>query len=230
MPEIVEHTLSGLFLSQFSWMATAKIVLAAFVFGQVLAWVYERTFQGLSYSKRFVDTLVLTTVATAVLVLAIGRSLYAGLGLLGVLSMIRFRTNLKTPRDLVFLLSAVVFGVASGVDSTGVAAVGVAGFGLVALYLHHGPLGTRVRFDGVLRFRVTHGENIEELLKAIFARYCSRTAVLSIGEVAQGSMVEHTYQVKLMSRGDRSDLLSNVRQLPSVRDARLLMQDMTLEY
>ncbi len=136
------------------WLGSAKAVLAAFVLGQIVAFVYERTYQGLSYSKRFSETLVLAALCAAVLVLAIVRSVYAGLGLLGMLSIIRFRSNLKTPRDLLFLLAAIVFGVAAGIDAIPVAAVGIVGFGLVTFYLHFGPFGSRSRFDGILRFRV----------------------------------------------------------------------------
>lgn len=213
-----------------SWLGAAKALLAAFVLGQIVAWSYEKTFQGLSYSKRFSETLILAGFCSAILVMAVGRSLYAGLGLLGMLSVIRFRTNLKTPRDLVFLLAAVVFGVAAGVDAIAVAIVGALGFVAVTLYLHHGPLGSRARFDGVLRFRVDTENSDDALVSDLLARHCARSQALTIGEVAQGRLIEHTYQVKFGRDRDRDALLRALREHAHVRDARLLLQEVTLEY
>ena len=99
------------------WVTPLKALVAAFVFGQVLAWTYERTYRGLSYSRGFSHTLVLACVAASILVLAMQYSLVAGIGLFGVLSMIRFRTDLKTSRDLVFVMGSACVGVACGVGA-----------------------------------------------------------------------------------------------------------------
>lgn len=212
------------------WLGSLKAVLAAFVLGQVIAWVYERTYQGLSYSKRFSETLVLAAVASSILVLAIVRSIYAGLGLMGMLSIIRFRSNLKTPRDLLFLLTAVVFGVTAGIDAMQVGVVGILSFVAITFYLHVGPLGSRSRFDGILRFRVTPSAEVDSAIRHRLDRHCARSAALSISEVAQGQFVEHTYQVKFARDADRDALLEELRSDPSVREARVLLQEVTLEY
>ncbi|MBZ0120695.1 MAG: DUF4956 domain-containing protein [Sandaracinaceae bacterium] len=230
MSDFVQWIPDSLALSHPSWLASIKALVGAFVMGQVIAWIYERTYQGLSYSKRFTETLILVSICAAVLVMAIGRSIYAGLGLLGMLSIIRFRSNLKTPRDLVFLLAAVVFGVAAGIDAIAVAVIGILAFSAVTLYLHYGPFGSRSRFDGILRFRVTSGADVDAQVRELLASHCARSAALSIGEVAQGELVEHTYQVKFARDEDRDELLTALRGKPEVRDARLLMQEVTLEY
>ena len=132
-----------------SWVQPLTTMVGAFVFGQILAWTYERTYRGLSYSRGFSHTLVLVCISASILVVAMQFSLLAGLGLFGILSMIRFRTDLKTPRDLVFVMGAATVGVASGVGAILEAAMGTAVFSLVALYLYTGPFGSRTRFDGV---------------------------------------------------------------------------------
>ncbi len=231
MPELFDQLAASWSTStSISLVDALRGVLAAFVFGQLLAWTYERTYRGLSYSRDFTQTVVLVALASGVFVMAIGRSVYAGLGLLGVLSMIRFRTTLKTPRDLVFLLGAATSGVASGIGELRVATIGTIAFAAVALYLHSGPLGARKRFDGVLRFRVASGLSIDEKLATLLHTHCRRTALMSVGEVAQGSEVEHTYQVKFQSDDDRGALMSALRNDLKVQDARLLMQEVTLEY
>ena len=121
-------------------------LVAAFVFGQLLAWTYEFTFEGLSYSRGFSHTIVLVCLSAGILVLAMQHSLLAGLGLFGILSMIRFRTDLKTPRDLVFVMGGACVGVACGVGAIVTATVGAVIFSLVSLYLSFSPFGARSRF------------------------------------------------------------------------------------
>jgi hypothetical protein len=195
-----------------------------------LAWTYEFTFEGLSYSRGFSHTIVLVCISAALLVLAMQHSLLAGLGLFGILSMIRFRSDLRTPRDLVFVMGSACTGVASGVGAITVATLGAVIFSGVTLYLYMGPFGSRVRFDGVLRFRVPMSPDVETELHRVLRSYCRRMVPLSIGDAGEGTAREHVYQVKFYRNADREALLSALREELSARDTRLLLQDSTSEY
>jgi uncharacterized membrane protein YhiD involved in acid resistance len=221
---LTEFTRSGL------WVDPFTALLAAFVFGQVMAWMYEFTFQGLSYSRGFSHTLVLVCVSASILVLAMQHSVLAGLGLFGVLSMIRFRTDLKTPRDLVFVMGSACVGVACGVGAIVVASFGTAALVGVTLYLHLGPFGSRVRFDGVLRFRVAADSDSDVQIRRLLRQHCRRQTLLSLGQAAQGSALEHVYQVKFYRDRDREALLAALREEFSAHDTQLLLQDATSEY
>ena len=212
------------------WVHPLIALLGAFVFGQVLAWTYERTYRGLSYSRGFSHTLVLVCIAASILVLAMHYSLLAGLGLFGILSMIRFRTDLKTPRDLVFVMGAATVGVASGVGAMLEAAMGTAVFSVVALYLYTGPFGSRVRFDGVLRFRVPVEVSAEPSLTQLLRRHCRQRHLLSTAEIENGTQREHVYQVKFFADRDREELLAALREELEANDTRLMLQDSTSEY
>jgi hypothetical protein len=212
------------------WLTPIKVLLASFVFGQLLAWTYEYTYRGLSYSRGFSHTIVLTTMSAVVLVLAMERSLIAGLGLVGVLSMTRFRNNLKAPRDLVFLMGAATIGLACGVTAVAVGALGTGAFCAAALYLNAGAFGSRARYDGVLRFRVSANKDLNEPLQAILERHCRRCDQLSVGEIAQGSLLEYAYQIKLWDQESRQRLIDALRRDLGVENVRLLLQDATLEY
>jgi hypothetical protein len=210
------------------WVDALSALVAAFVFGQVLGWTYEFTFRGLSYSRGFSHAIVLVCLSAAILVLAMQHSLLAGLGLFGVLSMIRFRTDLKTPRDLVFVMGAACVGVASGVGALVTGALGVAMFCMVTLYLEAGPFGSRVRYDGVLRLRVPGTATSSAQLERILDRHCARQALLSVAET--NGVREHVYQVKLLRERSRDALLLALRDELDAEDARLLLQDAASEY
>jgi hypothetical protein len=205
-------------------------LVGAFVFGQVVAWTYERTYQGLSYSRGFSHTLVLVCIAASILVLAMRYSLIAGIGIFGVLSMIRFRTDLKTPRDLVFVMGVACIGVAAGVGAIVEAVMGTAAFSLAALYLYTGPFGSRTRFDGVLRFRIPSDLPAEPILGRLLRRHCRRRHLLSTADIGGGQLIEHVYQVKFFRDRDREDLLAALRGELAANETRLMLQDATSEY
>ena len=75
----------------------------AFALAQLVSGVYILTFRGLSYSRSFVQGIPLGAIVTSMLMLAIGDSIAAGIGLAGGLSIVRFRTTMRDPRDMVFI-------------------------------------------------------------------------------------------------------------------------------
>ncbi len=213
-----------------TWIEPITALVAAFVFGQVLAWVYERTYVGLSYSRGFGHTVVLVCLSAAILVQAMQHSLMAGLGLFGVLSMIRFRTDLKTPRDLVFVMGSACVGVAAGAGAWVVAGVGSAAFAAVVVYLAAGPFGSRARFDGVLRFNMSAAPASEPTLERLLGEFCRRAVLLSTSEIGTAGQAERVYQVKLFSDVEHGLLLQALRDDLDASDTRLLLQDSTSEY
>ena len=130
----------------------ATVLLAAFAMSHLLALVYVWTHRGLSYSQSYVQTLVMSSVVTALMMLTIGTNLVFGIGMVGAMALVRFRTNLRDPRDMVFVFAALVSGIAAGTRAYGLGAVGVVAFSLVALYLAYVPFGAKKSFDGLLRY------------------------------------------------------------------------------
>jgi hypothetical protein len=212
-----------------SWLDVAFALVAAFVAGQAIGWTYEYTYRGLSYSRGFTQSLILIMLGTVALVLAMQQSLLAGVGLFGVLSLSRFRSNLKAPRDLVFLMASVTLGVSLGVSAWSVAVLGTAMFCAVALYLHHSGLGSRRRYDGLLRFVLPAGADLGPA-EALLSTHCRRFELLSAAEVHQGREVEQTFQIKLRRLSAQGALIQGLREGAGARDVRVLLQDAALEY
>ena len=102
----------------------ATVLLAAFAMSHLLALVYVWTHRGLSYSQSYVQTLVMSSVVTALMMLTIGTNLVFGIGMVGAMALVRFRTNLRDPRDMVFVFAALVCGIATGTRAYGLGAVG----------------------------------------------------------------------------------------------------------
>ena len=71
----------------------AYTLCLAFILSSAIGWTYEKTFLGLSYSRNFVQGIVLSSVAAAMIMQAIGDNVGRGLGMMGALSVVRFRTS-----------------------------------------------------------------------------------------------------------------------------------------
>lgn len=211
---VPDTTLSGLVLS----------LLAAFVIGQLVAWVYIRTHSGVSYSRSFAQSLVLLTIIASLVMFVIGNSIVAAFGLIGALAIIRFRNVLKDTRDTVFIFLTLVLGMAIGSQRIPVAVVGGAFLLLVAGWLHFTAFGTRGRFDGHLSFTTaTLVDEVREALRAILARHCRRSKTVTVHD--SGEQVETVFQVRLRDRRRGREMIDELRALDGVADVILVLRD-----
>ena len=98
--------------------------LWAFVLASLIAITHKLTFTGDYYPKNFFQSLVLGAVVTTLVMMAIGDSLARGLGVFGAMAIIRFRTRIDDPRDVLFLFAALSTGLAIGVYGFTISFVG----------------------------------------------------------------------------------------------------------
>ena len=106
-------------------------VLLAFLMGLFIFLVYHRTFRGVLYSEAFGFTLTALTAITTVLMLAVTSNVILSLGMVGALSIVRFRTAIKDPMEIVFLFWAIETGI---VLAAGILELGIVGNILVGLF------------------------------------------------------------------------------------------------
>ncbi len=104
-------------LSSNSSITTKEILISlccALIFSMIMYLVYKKTYIGVVYSKNFNLTLVLVAIITTIIMQVIGNNLALSLGMVGSLSIIRFRTAIKEPRDIAFVFWAICIGLSCG--------------------------------------------------------------------------------------------------------------------
>jgi uncharacterized membrane protein YhiD involved in acid resistance len=204
-------------------------ILLSFVLCSVFAVVYRWTFQGLSYSRSFVHTMILGGMIVSMLIMAIGNNLARGLGILGTLAVIRFRTPIRDPRDMVFLFACLGVGIACGAQVYGVAIVGTITVSAAALLLHWSPFASRRDYEGLLRFTTPSEGASRGAVDAVLHKCCAAFQMIAMREAAQGDRIEYSYHVRLLDPSYQADLVEELHGLPGVADANLLMQRSTVE-
>ena len=200
-------------------------LLSAFVFGSAIAFVYQKTYQGLSYSRSFVQSLILGAIVATILMLAIGDNLARGLGILGTMALVRFRTNVRDSRDMIFIFAALSIGIASGVRAFGVALIGTVVFSLASFVVEWSPMGRTQRFDGMLRFWLPRSDGSATALRDILGPHCRSYVLVAVRDVGKGDALEYAYQIKLKNAGSHDALVDAVSRLPGVGGLTLLLQD-----
>jgi uncharacterized membrane protein YhiD involved in acid resistance len=204
-------------------------ILLAFVLSSVIAVVYEKTFNGLSYSRNFVQAMILGSIVAAMVMQAIGDNLARGLGILGALAIIRFRTPLRDPRDIIFIFAAVGVGLACGVYGYAIAVIGTTIFCLAAVFLFVTPFGQQRYFDGLLRFNMSSTAGGRDQLEVIMREYCRTFALVTLRETTQGERIDIAYHVKLRNGKSKEEFVDRIRGVTSLRDVNLMLQETTVE-
>jgi len=212
-----------------SLIGAVYAILLAFLLACAIAVVYEKTFNGLSYSRNFVQAMVLGAIVAAMVMQAIGDNLARGLGILGALAIIRFRTPLRDPRDIIFIFAAVGVGLACGVYGYAIAVVGTAIFCLAAVFLYVTPFGQQRYFDGLLRFNMPATAGGREALEAVMRAYCRSFALVTLRETTQGERLDLAYHVKLRNGKSKEEFVDRIRGIGSLRDVNLMLQETTVE-
>lgn len=204
-------------------------LLLSLALGQAIGATYMWTFRGLSYTRSFVFAMVTGSVITCGLMMAIGNSLAAGIGLAGGLALIRFRTALRDPRDLIFVLASLAAGIGCGLKAWGPALMGTAFFIVASVLFTFTDFGARERADGLLRLEIAPSPEAERALNDLLSRHTRSFALVTLRESAQGETMQHAYQVRLRSPADRTPLLRALERVEGSRDVSLLLQEPTVE-
>jgi len=223
------QTLLNYGFEQIEWPIALMSFLMAFLLSSLIAITYERTFQGLSYSRGLVQSMVLGSLVSCLLMIAIGDNIARGIGIVGSLAIIRFRTNLRDPRDLVFLFASLGVGVASGVQSYVTAVIGALMFCLVVFVLYISPFGTRRKHDGLVRFQIPVGPQAAGEAMAIMQNYTKNFVLVAMRSVAQGQVVDYAYQVKLADPDDNITLIQQLERIEGIRGITYTNQEATVE-
>lgn len=118
-------------VSGFSVIDSVLALGAAFLVGMFIYMIYKKTFMGVMYSRPFNVSLVALTVLTTFVILAVTSNVVLSLGMVGALSIVRFRTAIKDPMDLVFLFWSLASGIVLGAGLLPLAVLGSMIIGLI---------------------------------------------------------------------------------------------------
>lgn len=119
--------------AEFSILDVGIAMLISFAIGLFIFYVYQKTFSGVMYSASFGVSIMAMTLITTLIILAVTSNIILSLGMVGALSIVRFRTAVKEPLDIAFLFWAISAGIVVGAGLIPLAVIGTIFIGIILL-------------------------------------------------------------------------------------------------
>lgn len=186
--------------STLSWEQIAANILVSGILGLLIFISYMISHRGTIYSKKFNVSLVVLTVLTSMVMTVIGNNVALSLGMVGALSIVRFRTAIKDSRDTVYIFWTIIAGICCGVGDFIVAGIGSAF--VFILFLILGAIKNNNRMLVIIR-----GDRTKEAqIQAVMYKFFGAKAVLRVKNSTTES-IEFIYEitVKLLSQAERKN-------------------------
>ena len=189
-----------------------RIVVAAALGGAIFL-SYWITHSGSIYSRKFNITLLTLTILTATVMTVIGNNIALSLGMVGALSIIRFRTSIKDSRDTIYIFWTIIVGICCGVGDYVVAGVGSSVVFLVLL------LFGRVRSENRMLLIIRAQRDREEEIRKLLFSYFKKPPVIKAQNTTE-TTVEFIYEVnhKMLAAAQRNQAVAADGSKPSLND------------
>ncbi|MBR4777266.1 MAG: DUF4956 domain-containing protein [Lachnospiraceae bacterium] len=214
-------TFSDIFKSNFLENITSVSILdmlvaivLAFGLGMFIFLVYKKTYSGVMYSASFGTTLIALTMITTVVILAVTSNVVLSLGMVGALSIVRFRTAIKEPLDIAFLFWSIAVGIILAAGMIPLAVIGSVVIGVILLVFvnrkaYKNPYIVVIRCDG---------HDSETKAKTFLSQKTDRCIVKS--KTAQKGSVEVNMEIRL--KDDNTDFVNELAAIEGVQSAVLV--------
>ena len=212
---------SDIFKSSFLENITAVSVLdmaltiaLAFGIGIFIFFVYKKTYRGVMYSSSFGTTLIALTMITSQVILAVTSNVVLSLGMVGALSIVRFRTAIKEPLDIAFLFWAIAAGIILAAGMIPLAVIGSVVIGLILLFF----VNRKPHKNPYIVVLSCKDHAAEQAAMQYLNAQTERCVVKS--KSAQSGLVELNLEVRL--KDDNTDFVNELSAMPDVNSAVLV--------
>ena len=209
-----------------NWPAMVLSLLIAFGAGQVIAWIYMLTHSGLSYSRSFVNSLIIMPTIVALVMMVLSNNLITAFGMMAVFAIVRFRNILRDTLDTTYVLTAIVIGMATGTQKYASAIIGCAIIAVAMLYLWYTSFGSRHRYDVIINLH--WARSIKELLELnrLLDRHSWKAHLANQRSHEGYEGTDLSYRLLLRDSNRVEDLLNELRQVNGVsRVTSMLAED-----
>lgn len=205
------------FLENITSISLLDMVLAlvlAFGLGLFIFLIYKKTYQGVMYSSSFGVTLVALTMITTVVILAVTSNVVLSLGMVGALSIVRFRTAIKEPLDIAFLFWSIAVGIVLAAGMIPLAVIGSVVIGIMLLVF----VNRKSHVNPYIIVLQCSGHEAEVRAKKFLDANTLRCVVKS--KSAQQNRVELNFEVRL--KDDNTDFVNALAEMDGVNSAVLV--------
>ena len=195
-----------------------EVMVISLILSMVIFLTYKITFSGVMYNRKFNISLVMLTLVTTMVMFVIGSDIALSLGMVGALSIVRFRTAIKDPRDTAYIFWSIAVGLSVGTGNYLVSSIGsVFLLGVLSIFSFSG-IGKEDRYILIIR---GNRDKEEEIMRCVFNSFkgSKLRAKNSIG-----NSMEIIYQIKIKNNEDKN-IISNLYSIDGVNALNIVAQN-----
>ncbi len=189
-------------------------LILAFCLGLFIFMVYKKTFSGVMYSSTFGVTLIALTMITTVVILAVTSNVVLSLGMVGALSIVRFRTAIKEPLDIAFLFWAIAVGIVLAAGMIPLAVIGSVVIGIILLVF----VNKNTYSNPYILVLQCDSKESEQTAKEFLETQVKRVVVKS--KMVQRGNIELNFEIRL--NNDNTDFVNVLSEMTGVKSAVLV--------
>lgn len=185
------------------------VLLVAFLVSLIIYLTYKNTYTGVLYNPRFNVSLIMITMITTMVMVVIGSNISVSLGMVGALSIIRFRTAVKDPRDTAFIFWCVVSGLACGTQNYTIVIVGSV-FICLILFLFKKFITKNNKYVLIIKGKSFDIKEVEKTLDKKLKDYICKGKYISVNGM------ETIYDVKIKDSKISDDIIVSLSKVSGV--------------
>ncbi len=193
-------------------------LLLSFVLSSVIAFTYKLTYKGETFPNHLFQAIILGSIVTSMIMMAVGDNFAVGFGIIGAVAIIRFRTLISDPRNIIFMFAGISIGIATGVYGYSIAIAGSLIFSLVAFLLSFSSFGKYPETE----YEVVIDLDLEKPLDfpdSEISKFCEKYDVVMQRDTE--ALMRKRYLVKLRKGVKSEDVYSGLKEVDGIQTVRI---------
>lgn len=205
--DLIKKSVLNEFTGSVSITDMALSLLTAFIIGLFIIYVYKKTFNGVVYSKSFALCLMLLGMVTSLIIRTINSNLALSLGMVGALSIVRFRTAVKEPVDTAFMFWAITVGIMSGAGLYIIAIIASVALGLLYFISYSLGFKRNTKYLFILKYEASIDDQITKYIKKMQKTKLKSKSITK-------DIVEITFEIEL--KDEKTDILDKFKGVDGI--------------
>lgn len=211
--DVIKKSVVSQFTGTISVQSIILSLVTAFVISLFILWIYKKTYSGVVYSKTFALSILMLSLVTTLIIQTISSNITLSLGMVGALSIVRFRTAVKEPADTGFMFWAITTGIMAGANLYLPAIIGSLLLGILYYICYIFGLKMNSKYLVIVKYNPDEDKNVKTVLK-----YLPKYKIKSYATYK--TMVELTFEIGLSDKTEA--IIDKLKELDGVQSTSLI--------
>lgn len=222
----MEESLQNILIFTITPQEAILNLVLALLCGVIIAAFYRATYKGVSFSTSNVISLLMLTMITTLVIMVIGNNLARAFGLVGAMSIIRFRTAVKHTQDIMYIFFALAAGLACGAGMYFIALLGTVIIGFTMLIADLIYAENPLKKEFLLQIEYEGDDENNRSFSSAMGKYCSKNKLINVKTISENSnLLELSFYVVMKSNNQASQLVNELKGETGVKKVNLFFDE-----